>query len=119
MHMLASTGYPNAPPVFCPGGGLAGAGAASVRMRVAASLLIGGLLIAGALMAGAAGAHTTRPCPCRYAGGLAPAGAVICLDVDGKRSLARCEMVLNNSSWRFLDQPCPIASPTRPAPLIG
>ncbi len=86
---------------------------------IAASLVAGGLLIAGALLAGAAGAHTTRPCPCRHPGGVAPPGAVVCLDVDGKRQLARCEMVLNNSSWRFLDQPCPIAAPTRPARPIG
>jgi hypothetical protein len=72
------------------------------------------VLIGGALLAGIAAAHTTLACPCRYAGGVAPQGAVICLDVAGKRSLARCEMVLNNSSWRFLDQPCPIASPAVP-----
>jgi hypothetical protein len=96
-----------------------GTGAGSVGLRFAAPLLIGALLIAGALLAGAAGAHTTRPCPCRHPGGVAPPGAVVCLDVDGKRSLARCEMVLNNSSWRFLGQPCPIAAPARPAPPVG
>jgi hypothetical protein len=88
-------------------------------MRVAACLGFGALSIAGALLVGAAGAHTTYPCPCRYPGGVAPPGAVVCLDVNGKRSLARCEMVLNNSSWRFLDKPCPIASPARPAKPIG
>ena len=85
----------------------------------AVCLPLGGLLIAGALLAGAAGAHTTFPCPCRHPGGVAPPGAVVCLDVNGKRSLARCEMVLNNSSWRFLDKPCPIASPARPATPMG
>jgi hypothetical protein len=87
-------------------------------MRITAPRLLAGALIGGALLAGVAVAHTTHPCPCRYAGGVAPQGAVICLEVDGKRSLARCEMVLNNSSWRFLGQPCPIASraiPVRPA----
>jgi hypothetical protein len=83
-------------------------------MRIARRPLVAGALIGGALLAGVAFAHTTRPCPCRYPGGVAPPGAVICLEVDGKRSLARCEMVLNNSSWRFLDRPCPIASPATP-----
>jgi hypothetical protein len=83
-------------------------------MRITAPRLLTAALIGGALLAGAAVAHTTHPCPCRYAGGVAPQGAVICLEVDGKRSLARCEMVLNNSSWRFLDRPCPIASPATP-----
>jgi hypothetical protein len=77
-------------------------------------LLVAGALLGGAVLAGAAVAHSTYPCPCRYAGGVAPQGAVLCLEVDGKRSLARCEMVLNNSSWRFLDQPCPIASRAMP-----
>jgi hypothetical protein len=83
-------------------------------MRIATRPLVAGALLGGALLAGVAVAHTTYPCPCRYIGGVAPQGAVICLDVNGKRSLARCEMVLNNSSWRFLDQPCPIASPAMP-----
>jgi hypothetical protein len=88
-------------------------------MQIAACLGLGTLAIVAAFLAGAAGAHTTHPCPCRYPGGVAPPGAVVCLDVNGKRSLARCEMVLNNSSWRFLDKPCPIASPAQPAKPIG
>ena len=90
-----------------------GPGAGMNEVGVAAAVLIGSMVIAGVLLAGVAGAHTTHPCPCRYSGGVAPPGAVICLDVDGKRSLARCEMMLNNPSWRFLDAPCPIASLTR------
>ena len=81
---------------------------------VSAGAFIGSVLIAGTLLVRAE-AHTTHACPCRYPGGIAPPGAVICLDVDGKRSLARCEMVLNNSSWRFLDESCPMASFTKPA----
>ena len=87
--------------------------------RVAAGLPIASALIAGALLFRAAGAHTTHACPCRYPGGVAPPGAVVCLNVDGKRSLARCEMVLNNSSWRFLNQSCPIALPAQPAKRFG
>lgn len=117
--MPASSSDLNPRPISSPRADLVGIGAGSDGVRVAACLLVGGLLIAGALLARAAGAHTTHPCPCRYIGGVAPPGAVICLEVDGKRSLARCEMVLNNSSWRFLDKPCPIASPARPARPIG
>jgi hypothetical protein len=118
-HMPQSSGHLTLRTMLYPRGDLAGAGAEGGGMPIAASLLIGGLLIAASLLVGAAGAHTTHPCPCRYAGGVAPPGAVVCIEVDGKRSLARCEMVLNNSSWRFLDRPCPIASPTRPARPIG
>jgi hypothetical protein len=84
----------------------------AVRMRV----LVAGPLVGAALLAGSAGAHTTKPCPCRYVGGVAAPGAVICLEVDGKRTLARCEMVLNNPSWRLLDRPCPIAWPADDSP---
>jgi hypothetical protein len=104
-------------PIFDPRAGAIGADAGSEAMRVAACVLVGGLSIAGALLAGAAAAHSTRPWPCRYVGRVAPPGAVICIEVDGKRSLARCEMVLNNPSWRFLDKPCPIASPALPKPI--
>ena len=86
-----------------------GPGAGMNEVGVATGVLIS-MVIAGALLVDAAGAHTTHPCPCRYSGGVAPPGAVVCLDVDGKRSLARCVMMLNNPSWRFLDEPCPIAS---------
>jgi hypothetical protein len=85
-------------------------------MRILARLVSVAAFAGAALLAGAAGAHTTKPCPCRYVGGVAPPGAVVCLEVDGKRSLARCEMVLNNPSWRFLDQPCPVASPATVPP---
>ena len=73
-------------------------------------VLIACLFLASAQLIGTVGAHTGQPCPCRFPGGVAPPGAVICLEVDGKRLLARCEMVLNNSSWRFLGESCPIAA---------
>ena len=94
---------------------LADTGAGSNGVRIAAGVLIASLLVAGALLVHAAGAHTTHPCPCRYSGGVAPPGTVICLNVNGSRSLARCEMVLNNPSWHILQEPCPIASLIKPA----
>src|SRR5262249_10301179 len=106
-HMLSSSSRLTTPP---------GAGS---NMRIAVGVLIGSLLIAGALLARAAGAHTTHPCPCRYPGGVAPPGAVICLEVNGKRSLARCEIVLNNPSLHILPEPCRIASLTKPASAPG
>ncbi|MBM3601059.1 MAG: hypothetical protein FJX35_22900 [Alphaproteobacteria bacterium] len=82
-------------------------------------LVVGGLLFVVASMAGLAAAHTAHPCPCRYAGGEAQPGAIVCLKVDGKQSLAQCEMVLNNPSWRFLNKPCPVASPAAPTGRVG
>jgi hypothetical protein len=82
-------------------------------------VLVGGLLIAVVLLARAASAHTTHPCPCRYAGGDVPSGTVVCLTVGGQSSLAVCDMAQNNPTWRILNRPCPIASPANSAKPIG
>jgi hypothetical protein len=44
---------------------------------------------------------------CRVDGGYAPAGGLACLTVSGKRRLARCDSVLNNSSWTVVQEGCP------------
>ncbi len=49
-------------------------------------------------------------CTCRYNGGDIPQGQTACLKTPNGTSLARCEMVLNNTSWTILNQPCPTAS---------
>jgi hypothetical protein len=53
---------------------------------------------------------------CRSRAGPVPLGAVVCLEIPcvGRR-MARCDRVLNNTSWTFLDQPCPVASRQPPA----
>ncbi|TCL70590.1 hypothetical protein [Rhizobium sp. BK251] len=43
-------------------------------------------------------------------GGEFHVGQVTCLDVDGKRYLARCEMVLNVTSWKKVGSECPTAA---------
>jgi len=54
----------------------------------------------------------TRPaeadCKCLYAGGIAKQGETACIKTASGPRLARCEMVLNNSSWTVLDRPCDI-----------
>ncbi len=46
------------------------------------------------------------PCTCRYRGQDIGLGDAVCM--NGR--LARCEMVLNNTSWSFTESPCPLAS---------
>ena len=53
-------------------------------------------------------------------GGEFHVGQVTCLDVDGKRYLARCEMVLNVTSWKKVGNECPTAAAgSRPRKATG
>jgi len=45
-------------------------------------------------------------CECRAKGVVAFEGEVVCLSTPNGPRLARCEKVLNNTSWRFLAQSC-------------
>jgi hypothetical protein len=63
-------------------------------------------------------ALTTSPafseCICRYNGGEVMHGQTACLVTAKGRELARCDKVLNISSWKFLGRPCPTASNDAP-----
>jgi len=58
----------------------------------------------------AASAHT---CTCKYQGGDAKQGETACIRTAKGKSLARCDMVLNNSSWTILDEPCDMKTSRR------
>ena len=45
-------------------------------------------------------------CRCLYAGGLVEQGKTACIKTSEGYRLARCEMFLNNSSWKFSEKPC-------------
>jgi hypothetical protein len=55
-------------------------------------------------------------CSCKYAGGDAMLGETACIKTSKGKSLARCEMVLNNTSWTILDQPCEVEQSTKVSP---
>lgn len=76
-------------------------------------------LIAAAYASVGADAQSFPPANCRYVGGVAAPGTVVCLEVGGRRELARCEMVLNNSSWRFLGLPCEDESKASAHPCLN
>lgn len=46
-------------------------------------------------------------CTCRHSGGDVHEGQTACIKGPNGMTMARCEKVLNNTSWRMLDQPCP------------
>ena len=69
------------------------------------------LLGAGALLwSQAAVADGPIPCTCRAAGTSHALGAVVCLKTPAGPRLARCERLLNNTSWKPLEVPCPTAA---------
>ena len=72
--------------------------------------ILAALLLAGEAAMAADGPPDAR-CNCRNRDGSRPElGQVVCLDVGGQRYLARCEMVLNVTSWQKVQDGCPSAS---------
>ena len=57
-----------------------------------------------ALVAGAAPAAAGEECTCRYFDQRVEIGAIAC--INGK--LAQCLMFLNNPSWKFISDTCPV-----------
>jgi len=57
-------------------------------------------------------------CRCLYKGKYFHQGDTVCIRVDGRSRLARCDMALNNTSWTFLKDKdgCPTAGMTPVAP---
>lgn len=57
-----------------------------------------------------AGSVAEPQCICRYAGQSYAEGTCVCMDrPSGAQELACCGMVLNNTSWRFTGEGCPVA----------
>lgn len=46
-------------------------------------------------------------CTCRHSGGEVAEGQTACIKSPTGMKMARCERVLNNTSWKMLDTPCP------------
>ena len=55
-------------------------------------------------------AQTKVPCTCRYQGEDFVLGEEVCMDRTSGSTMARCEMVLNNTSWKFTEAPCPVTN---------
>jgi hypothetical protein len=63
------------------------------------------MLIASSLFSGMALAGPE--CTCRHSDGEVPEGQTACIKSPTGMKMARCESVLNNTSWKMLDAPCP------------
>jgi hypothetical protein len=73
------------------------------------------LLTAFAALAVSAGpllAENGFDCRCIYKGHYFEQGETVCIRAYGTERMARCDMLLNNSSWTFLAGDCPQARAT-------
>lgn len=73
------------------------------------------------LLATATAAADKHGCTCKYEGGDVKQGETACIKTAKGKSLARCEMVLNNTSWTVLNQPCDVEQSLKvtPHPKLG
>jgi hypothetical protein len=68
------------------------------------------LFPAALLLASAIGAQAGENCTCRGNNGQdVPEGKTVCMKTASGMKMARCERVLNNTSWKMLEESCPVA----------
>ncbi len=60
--------------------------------------------------------HAMAQCTCIYAEGTVKEGETACIWSEKGKTLARCEKVQNVTSWKLLDQSCPINQSAIPTP---
>lgn len=70
-------------------------------------------LLAGAVVIGVAD-RAQANCTCRAEGRSFELGTTMCLKSPQGPRLARCEMALNNTSWRWLQEGCPVTGRVAP-----
>ena len=63
-----------------------------------------------ALFAGTLPAAAGPDCTCKYKNMDIPEGQIACLQTPNGEQMARCERVLNNTSWKFLGGGCSVSS---------
>ena len=64
-------------------------------------------------------AAATPDCKCRYFGQFYNLGERVCIKTPDGLRVARCELMLNNSSWKILNQRCPdLVRRMTPAPSV-
>ena len=80
------------------------------------SVLFSTVIVAMAVLAHPA--LSADNCSCRGNGEDIPEGQTVCLKTASGVKLARCQRVLNNTSWKILDKDCPTASLPQSAILL-
>ena len=75
---------------------------------IATALGLAGILVGS--MALSSNANAGPNCTCRHSGGEIAEGQTACIKSPNGMTMARCERVLNNTSWKMLEMPCPYSS---------
>jgi hypothetical protein len=70
-------------------------------------------------MLAASPAATFADCQCLANGRRYQHGEIACLTLPSGSHLAQCDMVLNNSSWKKIQDGCPEANVTPLSPAFG
>ena len=68
------------------------------------------LMIAACVLVPAPGMGADAVCSCKANGQTYELGEIACFTLPNGQKRARCDRVLNNTSWTFLDGECPSAS---------
>lgn len=86
-------------------------------LAIVAALLVAPPLAAEPKFNGWSGPKPKTPCECRHKGGKVRLGAQICQSINGRSVTLRCELVLNNTSWKKVADGCDVADGSTPRPL--
>jgi len=81
-----------------------------MRRMIATVAIVSGALAGSQALAG-------EECTCRHKDGETALGQIACIRSPGGMTMARCDRVLNNTSWTFLNQPCPTANLSLPTDM--
>ncbi len=73
-------------------------------------------LVVGLSAAAPSMVHGAPNCTCRYGGQSFALGTCVCIVTPNGARVACCDMVLNNTSWTFTGNGCPIAIVPDPMP---
>lgn len=79
-------------------------------MRRTGIVVLGFVAATIAAPTSAASAVPEAPCTCRFKGQDMQIGQIICANLPNGDVLMMCDRVLNNTSWKTLQQGCPVTS---------
>ncbi len=87
-----------------------------MRYQIPGNWLPAAALVLGLSAAAPGTARGESNCTCRYAGRSYGLETCVCIVTPSGPRMACCGLVLNNTSWTFTNQACPVAIAPDPVP---